>query len=183
MTRQRQFSAIWAQDSKGVIGADNTLLWRLGDDMKFFQAYTMNHIVVMGRKTYESIPEKFRPLKGRVCIVISRTNNYPGTIAARSFVDACEIAKNLPGHMDVIFAGGGEVYKHAMDYGLDNILVTNVHVDVLQDVTDRIKDSNTIVRAPDISFEDYGHSTSEDMMIYRNDTNEFSATVEMYYKL
>ena len=55
----------------GVIGKDNKLLWHLSDDLKRFKAITTGHTVVMGRKTYESLP--FRPLKNRRNIVISRT--------------------------------------------------------------------------------------------------------------
>src|SRR5690554_7624901 len=58
------------------IGKDNDLLWKLPRDMKFFKETTLGHTVVMGRKNWESIPEKFRPLPNRKNIVVSRNPDY-----------------------------------------------------------------------------------------------------------
>src|SRR6185436_7598490 len=60
----------------GAIGRDNRLLWRLPEDMKHFRALTMGAPVVMGRKTWESLPERFRPLPGRHNIVLSRRADF-----------------------------------------------------------------------------------------------------------
>src|SRR5690606_39108924 len=74
-------SLIAAVSQNGVIGKNNDLPWHLPDDMKYFMQTTKEHHVIMGRKNYESIPEKFKPLPNRTNIVITRQKNYqaPGT--------------------------------------------------------------------------------------------------------
>ena len=69
-------SLIVAVAANGVIGKDNDLIWRLRDDMAFFKATTKGHHVIMGRKNWESIPERFRPLPGRPNIVLSRDAEF-----------------------------------------------------------------------------------------------------------
>ena len=79
-------SIIVAVDENNVIGKDNTLIWHLPADMKYFKEKTTGHCVITGRKNYESIPEKFRPLPNRTNIVITRTSDYnaPGAIVVGS---------------------------------------------------------------------------------------------------
>ena len=69
-------SLIAAVAKNNVIGRDNQLIWNLPKDMKFFMDTTMNHHILMGRKNFESIPMKYRPLKNRTNIIISRNNEY-----------------------------------------------------------------------------------------------------------
>src|SRR5436190_578023 len=71
-------SLIVAVAENNVIGRNNTLPWRLPADMKFFKEKTTGHCVVMGRKNYDSIPEKFRPLPGRTNIVVTRQKDFKG---------------------------------------------------------------------------------------------------------
>jgi dihydrofolate reductase len=103
-------SIVVAQGSNRVIGVSGGLPWHLPSDMRRFRELTMGHAVVMGRKTYESIPARFRPLPGRRNLVISSNASYEGaevfaTLAAA--VEACE------GKCFVI--GGGQVYADAME--------------------------------------------------------------------
>ena len=65
-------SIIVAVANDNVIGKDNDLVWHLPKDMKFFMDTTLHHYVIMGRKNYESIPEKYRPLKNRTNVVVTR---------------------------------------------------------------------------------------------------------------
>ena len=65
-------SLIVAASENGVIGKDNDLIWHLPKDMHFFKDTTMGHHVIMGRKNFESIPQKFRPLPNRTNVVITR---------------------------------------------------------------------------------------------------------------
>lgn len=67
---------IWAQSSSGVIGRGNGIPWRLPEDMARFKELTMGHTVIMGRLTWESLPEKFRPLPGRRNVVVTRQADY-----------------------------------------------------------------------------------------------------------
>ena len=69
-------SLIAAVPINSIIGKDNQLVWNLPKDMRFFMETTTNHPVIMGRKNYESIPEKFRPLKNRTNIIVTRNQNY-----------------------------------------------------------------------------------------------------------
>ena len=69
-------SLIAAVADNGVIGKDNDLVWSLPDDMSFFKASTVGKHVIMGRRNYESIPERFRPLPGRPNVVLSRNAEY-----------------------------------------------------------------------------------------------------------
>ena len=75
-------SLIAAVADNGVIGKDNDLVWSLPDDMSFFKASTQGRHVIMGRRNYESIPHKFRPLPGRPNVVMSRNADYDAGGAA-----------------------------------------------------------------------------------------------------
>jgi len=65
-------SLIAALDAENGIGKNNDLMWNLPSDMRFFKDTTKGHVVIMGRKNYDSIPEKYRPLVGRTNVVLSR---------------------------------------------------------------------------------------------------------------
>lgn len=104
-------SAIVAMASNRVIGANNTLPWRLPDDLKRFKQLTMGHTLVLGRKTYESIG---RPLPGRTMVVVTRQQDYApeGVKVARSVDEALTLAA---GDSEVFIAGGAELYAQTMD--------------------------------------------------------------------
>ena len=88
-------SIIVAVSENNVIGKDNTLIWNLPADMKFFKEKTKGHAIITGRKNYESIPEKFRPLPERTNIVITRQADYkaPGAIVVESINAAIHYAQ------------------------------------------------------------------------------------------
>ncbi|MDY7095722.1 MAG: dihydrofolate reductase [Acidobacteriota bacterium] len=115
---------IAAMAENRVIGRDNQLPWRLPADLKRFKAATMGHVLVMGRKTYESIG---RPLPGRRTVVLSRDDGYrpEGVEVASSLPRALELA----GEQEVFVAGGGEVYRRALELA-DDVLLTVVHGEV-----------------------------------------------------
>jgi dihydrofolate reductase len=107
-----QVSIIVAVAKNGVIGGDNTLLWRLSDDLKLFKARTTGHAIIMGRKTYDSIG---KPLPGRINIVISRDKNLKieGCFVVNSITDALDLAKNESDKTEVFIIGGEKIYKLA----------------------------------------------------------------------
>ncbi len=109
----RKLSIVVAMDKNRLIGADNGLPWRLPDDMGWFVEKTMGKPVMMGRKTYESIPAKFRPLKGRHNIVLTRSCCYaaPGATAVSSIAAALEAAGDVP---EIIVAGGATLYAQLL---------------------------------------------------------------------
>lgn len=110
-------SAIAALSKNRVIGKDNDLPWRLPDDMKFFMETTKGHHVIMGRKNYDSLHKKFKPLPNRTNIVITHQKNYqaPGCIILNTLEPALEIAQKN-GEMECFIIGGAEIYKLAMPF-------------------------------------------------------------------
>lgn len=100
------------------LGLGGELLWHLGDDMKRFKEVTAGHPVIMGRKTWESLPERFRPLPGRTNIVVTRQARYkaPGATIVDSIEDARAAAARVPGSDEIFIIGGGELYAAALPY-------------------------------------------------------------------
>ena len=110
-----------------VIGKDNQLIWNIPEDMAHFKALTAGHTVVMGRKTWESLPPRFRPLPGRRNIVISRQADYaaPGAQLADSLENALKQASTA----DTVFIIGGEqIYAQAMVLA-DRLEITEVDLE------------------------------------------------------
>jgi dihydrofolate reductase len=101
-----------------ALGKDNQLIWHIPEDLKRFKALTLGHPVIMGRKTWESLPEKFRPLPGRQNIVITRQNDYhaEGAIVSNSLEDAIISAQKTEGVDELFIIGGGELYKEALPF-------------------------------------------------------------------
>ena len=99
--------------ANGVIGRDNGLVFRHGADAKHFRDTTMGAPVVMGRKTWESLPARFRPLPGRRNIVVTRQPGYAaeGAETATSLDAALALAQDAP---RVFVIGGGELYALAL---------------------------------------------------------------------
>lgn len=102
------------QEDRGV-GYKGELLFRVKEDMEHFVEQTTGNTVVMGRKTWESIPEKYRPFKDRFNIVITRNKNYEakGATVVNRFYEALEAA---PDDKPIYVIGGGEIYKQALSY-------------------------------------------------------------------
>lgn len=115
---------IWAQTLDGVIGAGNTIPWRLPEDMAHFKATTLGHPVVMGRKTWDSLPPRFRPLSGRRNIVVTRNPQWAaeGAERAGSIAGALELAAESDAAAQAAaptaawVIGGGEIYRAALPY-------------------------------------------------------------------
>lgn len=122
--------AIAAAGANNEIGANNKLLWkRLRGDMRFFTDTTTGKCVVMGRKTYESIPAKFRPLPGRHTIVVSRDADFTseGVEMAKALWLAFKQAEDA-GYEEVYVAGGATIYELALPK-CDEILLTTVNAE------------------------------------------------------
>lgn len=117
---------IWAQSHGGVIGRDGDLPWPQVDG-PHFRAVTAGQPVIMGRRTWESLPERFRPLPGRRNIVVTRQSSYhaPGAEVVGSLDEAGD--RVLPGTGWVI--GGGQLYADALDRA-SVAEVTEVDIDV-----------------------------------------------------
>lgn len=109
---------IWAQSDGGIIGNEGAMPWRLPEDLAHFKALTHGSPVIMGRKTWESLPQRFRPLPGRRNIVVTRQAkwNDDGAEVAHSVDAAIEVAEASiePGEI-VWVIGGAEIFVHALD--------------------------------------------------------------------
>ena len=110
----------------GVIGRDNRLPWHLPADLKHFKALTTGHAVIMGRKTWESLPEKFRPLPGRQNIVVTRKAGYAaaGANVVTSLADAVAAA----GGSEAFVIGGADLYVAALPLA-DRLQLTEIDAD------------------------------------------------------
>ena len=110
---KQTLAMVVAMDKKGLIGADNGLPWRLPDDMQWFVRQTMGKPIIMGRKTYESIPAKFRPLKGRHNIVLTRDRSYeaPGATVVHTVEEALAAAGDVE---EIIIGGGANLYAQLL---------------------------------------------------------------------
>jgi dihydrofolate reductase len=123
-------SAIAALSRNNVIGKNNDLPWRLPDDMKFFMETTKGHHVIMGRKNYDSLHEKFKPLPNRTNIVITRQKSFsaPGCIVLHDVEAGLKIAeKNAEPECFII--GGAEIYKLAMPF-TTRLYLTEIHAEI-----------------------------------------------------
>ncbi|RSD09338.1 dihydrofolate reductase [Amycolatopsis eburnea] len=110
---------IWAQSSNGVIGRDGQLPWHLPEDLRHFREVTAGAAVLMGRRTWESLPPRFRPLPGRRNLVLSRTpqegaETFPSLTLALAAVSG-----------DVWVIGGAAVYAAALSVA-DRVVVTEI---------------------------------------------------------
>ena len=118
---------IAAVAENGVIGKDNDLAWSLPDDMKYFMNTTKGHYIVLGRKNYDSLPPKFRPLPDRTNVVITRQSDLQleGAHIVNTLEEAFEFCKK--NNQEKIFViGGGQIYKLALPYA-DTLYITEVH--------------------------------------------------------
>ena len=122
-----QLHLIFAKARNGVIGKDNALPWHLPEDMAHFKRVTMGCPVIMGRKTWDSLPARFRPLPGRVNVVVTRQKNWRENgaqplLGLHEALSVCEPFDN------VWVIGGAELYAHALPFA-STAVVTEIHAD------------------------------------------------------
>ncbi len=107
---------IVAHDQNRVIGKDGKIPWHIPNDLRRFKEITSGNIVIMGRKTWESIPLEFRPLKKRLNIVItSKWQEMVGTFTCRSLETALEHSKQMD-WMDIFLIGGQRIYEEGLKF-------------------------------------------------------------------
>lgn len=118
-----KLALIWAQSVNGVIGNENTLPWHLPEDLKHFSEITSGSTVVMGKNTWVSLPEKFRPLPNRQNFILSRSGfEADGATSFATIEEALEAA-----HTEWVWViGGGQVYEQTIDRA-DRLEVTFVN--------------------------------------------------------
>jgi len=130
---------IWAQSTSGVIGRDGAIPWHLPEDLARFKTLTMGHTVVMGRRTWDSLPARFRPLPGRRNVVLTRNSGFeaPGAEVFGSIDDAIDDQTWV--------IGGSEIYHLALP-AATRCEVTEVEIDL------RLEDDDALAPVLDESW-------------------------------
>lgn len=142
---------IAAISKNNVIGKYGEIPWYIPEDIKRFKDITFNHPVIMGRKTYESLSEKFKPLPGRKNIVLSNTlNEQSGIYLARNIEQAISFTDNK----DSFIIGGGEIYKKFLPFS-NKLEITRVNQNVFGDIL-----------FPEINFSEWDLINREDRGFY-----------------
>jgi dihydrofolate reductase len=106
---------IWAQAADGAIGRGGDMPWHLPEDQRYFRTITGHHPVVMGRRTWDSLPARFRPLPNRPNLVVTRSRDWTAE-GAQVFSDVSEALSAASALDETVFVmGGGEIYRAAME--------------------------------------------------------------------
>jgi dihydrofolate reductase len=142
----RGVALIWAQAHDRVIGAGGELPWHLPEDLALFRRLTMGSTVVMGRRTWESLPERFRPLPGRTNVVLTSDPAWSAAGAHR----AASVADVLGAHGSLWVIGGGAVYAAFLPHA-DRLVITDVDASVDGDTWAPVPDGGwqRVARTPD----------------------------------
>ena len=162
-------SLIVAVSENGVIGKNNDLIWHLPKDMKYFKEKTLGHHIIMGRKNFESIPHKFRPLRNRVNIIVTRNKDYKAKdcIIATSIESAIDYSKSNK-EDEVFIIGGGEIYKQSIQKNLvDKIYLTRVHADFDGDTFFETPSSNWMIESEVKKKKDEKHLFDYTFLVYK----------------
>ncbi len=122
---------IYARAANGVIGANNTLPWHLPEDLAHFKRTTLGCPVIMGRKTWDSLPPKFRPLPGRLNVVVTRQEGWQaeGAQSAASLEAALALCAQAS---DTWVIGGAQIYAQALPLA-HSVVVTEIDLHVAGD--------------------------------------------------
>lgn len=178
-------SLIAAVSENYVIGKDNTLMWRLPADVRFFKEKTEGHHILTGSKNFLSIPEKYRPLSNRVNIIISRDKdfaiknniNLPGganavektrVVIFNSIEAGVEFARQN-NEQELFIIGGGEIFKQTMDIA-DKLYITWVHENFEGDVF-----------FPDIDFKIWKETYRKDYQM--DEKHKFAFSICIYERI
>lgn len=157
---------IVATSNNNVIGKDNDMLWRLSEDFKRFKRLTSGHCIIMGRKTFESLPGV---LPNRLHVVITRNKEYKvpeGVVVKHSLDAAMEFCLN---DANTFIIGGGEIYKQAMEFA--NFLeLTRVDVNIEGDTY-----------FPEINPSDWDKVYSQS--VQKDEKNQHDFTFETYKRI
>ena len=156
---------IAAASENNIIGKDNKLIWRLSDDLKHFKELTKGHFVIMGRKTFESMP---KALPNRTNVIITRKTDYKAenAIVVNSLEKALKVAEN---DNQPFIIGGGEIYKLSMEIA-DRIELTRVHTSIEGDTS-----------FPEINLEKWQEVKNEKRL--KNEKNEYDFSFLRYDKI
>lgn len=158
-------SAIVARAKNNVIGRDNDLPWRLSNDLKWFKKNTLNRHIIMGRKSFESLP---KPLPNRVNIIVTRDTEYyhSGCIIKHSIDEALQYA-HAAGETEAFIIGGGHIYRQTQQLW-HRLYVTEV--DTI------IEDGDTVF--PDVDLSQF--TLAHDEPHAADEKNQYNYTFRIY---
>ena len=160
-------SHVVAMSNNRVIGVNNDLPWSLKEDLAHFKEYTTNKIIVMGRKTYESIG---RPLPNRVNYVISSTlNSLEGISIFTNLNEAIAEAKSQDGIKEIVIIGGGYLFRDSINI-FNKLILTRVNCSIDGDVF-----------YPEIDLNEWDLKSKK--QYFKNDDNQYDFTLETYERL
>jgi dihydrofolate reductase len=163
---------IVAMDKNRGIGKNNNLMWHLPSDMRFFKETTLNQIVVMGRKNFDSIPQKYRPLPNRENVILTRQMNFEAgnCFIFNSVRDVILHYKSDRSGRDLFIIGGGQIYKQVIELDVvDEMFITHVN---------HIFDADTFF--PKINLKDWKVETLFKKDI--DDKNDYAFEVKKYVR-
>jgi dihydrofolate reductase len=123
---------VWAQSTSGVIGRNGDIPWHVPEDLARFKQVTVGHTVVMGRRTWDSLPAKVRPLPGRRNVVLSRHSEF--TADGAEVVDSIDAALTDP---EAWVIGGAEIYALAVPRAT-RCEVTEIEIDLVREDEDAL---------------------------------------------
>ena len=162
---------IAAVSEDGFIGKDDKIPWRVKSDLEHFSATTTGHIVIMGRKTWDSIPLRFRPLPNRQNIVVTRQTGFTasGSHVVNSLADAFSFAEPYEYNEDrnVFIMGGEQIYQLALPY-TERIVLTRIHKTI----------NNGDARFPNLDPNEWNRTCQENLV--RGEKDECDSTIECY---
>jgi dihydrofolate reductase len=172
-TSNTRIVLIAAVGRNNELGRNNDLMWRLKSDMAFFKRTTLHHRVIMGRKSWDSLPIKFRPLPNRMNVVISRDEHFQleGALTFRTVEEAISDAKKATDATAFII-GGGQIYTHCLQANLvDEMYLTHVNAAF----------ADADVFFPEISANEWKQETIE--TFEANEDNEYGGRIVHYVKI
>jgi dihydrofolate reductase len=150
---------IWAESEGGIIGFDGALPWHVPEDLAHFKELTLGSPVIMGRKSWDALPERFRPLPGRRNIVVTRNSNWrdDGAEVAFSVDAALELAASGTPEGSIVWViGGAQVFNSAMSRA-DRLEVTEIRARFDGDTTAPVIDESW--RRTEVEPENGWHSS------------------------
>lgn len=162
-----RISIIVAIAENNAIGKDNKLLWHIRDDLKLFKRTTLNHVIVMGRKSYESIG---RPLPNRRNVVVTRKRDYQPE-GVEVFLSLNSVFEHFRKTEEEIFViGGGEIYRQTLD---------DAHILHISHVATRVEDADTYF--PNVNWEEWKLVSEEHYD--KKEFNDFAFDYRVYERV
>lgn len=162
-------SIIVSVSENWVIGSNNKLLWNLKDDLKRFKEITNNKAVIMGQKTFESLPNGALPNRFNIVLTDDKKFSTPNITTAYNIIESLLLARNFNKESEIFIIGGGMVYKQFLEYS-NKIYLTVVHT---------VIDGDT--KFPELDLTKWKLISEE----FRNkdDKNEYDVTYKIYDKI